>query len=100
MFPRRVHALPEAFVTIGGQLALPSALGQRVRFQNAIGIIQIALDKLSLQNHEAAVDVTGAGLWLLREAGDQTFVQLDFAKSASGMDGRDSRQLAGSFVEI
>src|SRR5205823_10545433 len=97
---RRVHALPESLVTIGGQLAVAGALGQSVRFQNTVRITQIALDKFLFEDHEAAVDVARGRLRLFGEAGNQLIVQFNLAESTGWMDSGDRGQLAGSAVEL
>src|SRR5437870_1692532 len=100
VLPRRVHALPESLMTIGGQLAVAGALGQGVRFQNTVRFAQIAIDKVPFEEHEAAVDVAGGRLGLFRKAGNQVIVQFNLTESASRMDSGYRSQLSGFAVEV
>src|ERR1700744_3496891 len=68
LLANRIHALPEAGVPIGHQLALGGEAFQRFFFE--VGIIAIdEVEDLGLENEKRSVEPAGRGLGRLRELG-------------------------------
>src|SRR5579862_7479202 len=70
----RVHALPKAFVPIGGQLAFRREAFEDLGFQAAIGGRE-AVQNRRFENQEASINPPGVGLRLFAESGDQWAIE-------------------------
>src|SRR5579883_3505926 len=64
-----VHALPELPVAIGHELALAGEAFQRLALPARLVVVDV-MEDLGLEDEEAAVDPSLAGLGLLGELGD------------------------------
>ena len=94
-----IHALPEAFVAVRGELAVCRKALQDFGFEAAIGAWE-AVEYLRLENQEATVDPTGIGLRLLAESGDERAVERQAAKAGRRTNGRYGGEAAAFFVKF
>src|SRR5262245_3230465 len=80
---QRIHALPEAFVLVGAQLAVFRESLQRLILE-PYSVSRDELEDFRLQNEESAVDPARLGLRLLHEFGDRVAIEPEVAKTGRG----------------
>src|SRR5262245_53136146 len=96
---KRVHALPEALVTMGNQLSIRGQPFQRLAFP----VGRVALDEFQhrgFQDKEAAVDPALARLRLLIEFHDAIAVEHEPAVASGRAHGSDRRQTLVLAMEL
>src|SRR3954451_4704367 len=93
-----VHALPEALVTEGGQLA-----GVRQALERRLGPVDVAGDVVEdarLEHEESAVDPALDHARLLVEAFDHVAFHLEPTEAGGRVDGGDGGEPTMGFVEL
>src|SRR5690349_9502890 len=86
--PQRIHRLPEAFVTIGGKLALPRNFFQRFVLPLDIFTADI-VNALARQDEKSAIDITAVTFRLLQKLLNFIALDIERAKTARRLDGGD-----------
>ena len=94
LFAHGVHALPEALVLVGHELAILRGALQRRLFQDGIIAVDI-VEELRLADHEPDVDEVAVALRFLAKFADAALVvNIEHAEALTGVIGRDGDKLA------